>query len=284
MVGAIGLLEEAFTSTVAAAPNGEVTLELDPSLIDPSFAPDRMEPERDKEFENLKESIARNGQNVAVCVRRHPELSGRYQLAYGHRRTRAARELGKPVKAIIRNYTDEEMLKAQGNENIPRLSLSFAEKAMHVVNLRQRGFSNAVTNEAVGIHKTDASVLVNVITRIGEDIVRAIGPAPEAGRRRWETIADRIQLEDAKARIKILVADPKFNEMESDDRFKKVLEAVQTAPVSNRISIVSKSGDVIGDIELSKKGGKIHVMDRGFAEFIHERSEILWNEYKKQQS
>lgn len=48
---------------------------------------------------------------------------GFYQAAYGHRRLCAARELGIPVKAIVRVLDDHALVMAQGKENAERRNL-----------------------------------------------------------------------------------------------------------------------------------------------------------------
>src|SRR4029077_16333096 len=85
---------------------GAVVLEVDPNLIDPSLIADRFEKSEDDRFEALKASIRQRGQEGPILTRAHSNVPGRYQSAYGHRRVRAARELGIPVKAILRNLSD----------------------------------------------------------------------------------------------------------------------------------------------------------------------------------
>ena len=93
---------------------GARVVEIDPALIDPSPLSDRLREDADLSFESLKQSIAHRGQEVPVLLRPHPKASGRYQSAYGHRRIRAARELGVLVKATIRELSDENLVVAQG--------------------------------------------------------------------------------------------------------------------------------------------------------------------------
>jgi ParB family chromosome partitioning protein len=100
--------------------SGAVIAQIDPLLIDPSPLADRFRDHDDSSFEALKQSIAQRGQEVPILIREHPEIKGRYQSAYGHRRVRATRELGIPVKAILRSLSDEALVVAQGLENAPR--------------------------------------------------------------------------------------------------------------------------------------------------------------------
>ena len=72
---------------------GAVIIELEPRMVDRSFMPDRMEA-KDESYEALKASIAASGQDSPILVRPHPEAKGRYQVAFGHRRLRAAASAG----------------------------------------------------------------------------------------------------------------------------------------------------------------------------------------------
>src|SRR5690348_10407329 len=83
-------LEERLTS-------GQVIVELDAALIDPSFITDRMA-HNDDAYAALRAAIAAEGQNTPILVRPHPTAAGRYQVAFGHRRLRVAVELGRPVR------------------------------------------------------------------------------------------------------------------------------------------------------------------------------------------
>ncbi|RUW60107.1 ParB N-terminal domain-containing protein, partial [Mesorhizobium sp. M4B.F.Ca.ET.049.02.1.2] len=71
-----------------ALKSGERVVELDPELIDGSFVRDRLDGEVSA-TDDIVRSIEENGQEVPILVRQHPDLEGRYQVAYGHRRLRA---------------------------------------------------------------------------------------------------------------------------------------------------------------------------------------------------
>src|SRR5260370_28550469 len=103
--------------------SGAFVIEIDPSMIDPSPVVDRFDHAGGPSFEALKISIRQRGQEIPVLVRGHPAQPGRYQSAYGHRRVRAARELGRPVRAILRALSDEELAIAQCVENSAREDL-----------------------------------------------------------------------------------------------------------------------------------------------------------------
>ena len=96
---------------------------IDPEKILPSPVVDRLSRAGDLDpgFDALKASIAADGQSVPVLLRPHSDpakaAAGLYETAYGHRRVRAAKDLGLQVKAIVRPLTDDELVLAQGREN-----------------------------------------------------------------------------------------------------------------------------------------------------------------------
>src|SRR5271169_3127779 len=65
--------------------SGSVVVELDPAQVEPSFISDRLAPTDDSQYRQLVESIRRDGQKIPILVRPHPDKSGIYQIAYGHR-------------------------------------------------------------------------------------------------------------------------------------------------------------------------------------------------------
>lgn len=121
---------EAAKDLRAAIAGGANVIEIEPDLIEPSIITDRIKSDQDPEYDALKEAIASNAQQVPILVRPHPADAKKYQAAYGHRRIRVAIELGRKVKAIVRQLTDNELIVAQGQENGPRLDLSFIERSL----------------------------------------------------------------------------------------------------------------------------------------------------------
>src|SRR5690606_15612148 len=73
---------------------GHAVVDLDPDTIDNSFVSDRLELDR-AALDQLVEQIREHGQQVPILVRPNPQSKGRYQVAYGHRRLAAVRQLGK---------------------------------------------------------------------------------------------------------------------------------------------------------------------------------------------
>jgi ParB family transcriptional regulator, chromosome partitioning protein len=148
---------------------GQVIVDLDPALIDNSFVPDRMRAtvEQNAAFREL---IRQHGQNVPILVRPRPGEAARYEVAFGHRRLRAARELGIKVRAVIRSLTDEQLVIAQGQENSGRTDLTFIERARFAARLADRKFSREIIMASLNVDKAALSRLICGPDRQGADL------------------------------------------------------------------------------------------------------------------
>ncbi len=127
---------------------GEAVVELEPDQIDGSFVRDRLSDDDDA-FHDLLEAIRARGQDTPVLVRPLADASGRYQLVFGHRRVRAARELGRKVRAVVKTIDDRTHVIAQGQENSARANLSFVERALFARRLDDLGYDREVIGAAL---------------------------------------------------------------------------------------------------------------------------------------
>ncbi|WP_323039450.1 plasmid partitioning protein RepB [Gemmobacter sp.] len=211
--GAIGAVSRSIADLKARA-----VVELDPAMIDAGGLTDRLETD-EAEDSTLRASIAEYGQQVPVLVRPHPEIDGRFQIVYGRRRVLAMRDLGQPVKALIRDLDDRELVLAQGQENTARRDLSFIEKVNFARQMEQHGYERKVICDALSVDKTLVSRMLSVAERIPPDLIATIGAAPSVGRDRWTALADliaytEVEAEDVAPMITVNAASPR-----SDDRF-----------------------------------------------------------------
>ena len=206
--------------------SGSVVVELDTASIDGSIVSDRLTIDVDPQFQELVESIRQSGQQVPILVRPHPEMPQRYQVAYGHRRLRAARHLGLPVRAVVQTLSDNDLVIAQGKENLDRKDLSYIEKALFARRLEDRGFDRATIVSALSTDKGDLSRYIAVARMIPETVLEKIGPAPRAGRARWLAMAERLVASGALKTAEAVFADEGFQACGSDTRFARLFEAV----------------------------------------------------------
>lgn len=200
--------------------------DLDTDLIDHSIVADRLEFSPESQAE-LVASIKEHGQQVPILVRPHPEQDGRYQVAYGHRRLRAAIELKQTVRAVIKTLSDDELVVAQGQENSARMDLSFIERARFAAALEGRGFSRETIMAAMSIDKTGLSRLISAAVKIPGDILDAVGAAPKTGRDRWVELAVRLERPAALSSARKRIAADGFLATGSDERFAAIFAATE---------------------------------------------------------
>jgi len=202
--------------------DGETIVEISPNQIDSSFVSDRLGLD-DEAFQELKASIGKGQQDTPVLLRPHPDASGRFMVVFGHRRVRAAAELGRMVRAVVKSMDDVAHILAQGQENTARADLSFIEKAVFARSLSDIGQPKDVIMSALTVDGTLLSRMLSVAQQIPRDIIDAVGPAKQIGRDRWEGFK---KLMAVPANVKLaqqLVTEQSFAELQSDARFELLL-------------------------------------------------------------
>lgn len=265
--------------------DGETVIALDPAQIDGSRIADRIPVDVDPGFEELVGSIEEYGQQVPILVRPHPEKAGRFQIAYGRRRLRAAARLGRPVKAIVRTLSDAELVIAQGRENLDRADLSFIEKAFFAKRLEDEGYDRPTIVAALSTDKADISRYIAIARKIPEQIVMRIGPAPKAGRARWLGLAEK--LDDGKIVIAVeeVFGAPGFEALDSDARFQSVWKATDKKPkrAGKRADVwVTQTGKRAGRVERSEGKTSLVFNEKvvpEFATWISSRLDALYSEF-----
>ena len=250
---------------------------IDAGLIDPSPYPDRFADIDDDAFAQLKQSLADTGQNSPVLLRPHPAVAGRFQTAYGHRRVRALRELGHPVRALIRELSDDDLAAAQGTENAARADLSFIERAVFALRLEAAGRSRAVIRQALAIDKAETSKLIAVASGVPADIIALIGRAPRTGRPRWLMLVEALRLPEALLRVRELASEDHFRSQPSDARFQQVMARAQRTvadaaeQATHRFVLKAASGEQIATVSDAQGQSRILIDRRahpGFADFV----------------
>jgi len=263
-------------------------VEIDTALIEPSPVADRFVMDNDASYEALRQSIQVHGQEVPVLLRPHPDASGRYQISYGHRRVRAARELGVPVKATIRSLSDEQLVVAQGLENAAREDLSFIERALFAVRLEEQGFARAVVQDALAIDRAEASKLVAVARAIPADVCEAIGKAPKIGRGRWQEFAEALKSPGALQRVNLALRDPAMKSRTSDDRFSALLSEALPAKIAPAVkALIARDGSTLATIKETRKGTTLHFDAEQMGEFgtyLRDQIPELFEAYKAQKA
>lgn len=268
---------------------GALPVELDPTSVDPSPFADRFIEQDAAAVEALKTSLAEHGQEIPILVRAHPTEPGRYQIAYGHRRVRAALELGIKVKAYVRELSDDRLVVAQGVENSAREDLTFIERAIFAMKLENGGFDRSLIQTALSVDRQEASKLIAVARAVPTWLVEAVGRAPKVGRPRWQELTDVLKNEGAEAKARRAVKEASFAHKGSADRFIAVLHAVKAVDQVGKgkaASAVARSNDgaSIATMAVTGKVCKIQIdkqKDEAFAKFLMERIPDLYDDFRQ---
>ncbi|MCD7108093.1 plasmid partitioning protein RepB [Rhizobium sp. DKSPLA3] len=249
------------------------SLELEAALIDPSPFPDRLADDNDADFAAFKATFEAEGQKIPIQVRPHPDHIGRYQVIYGHRRLKAAKELGLPVRALVVEMSDRDLVVSQGIENAARQDLTWIERALFAARMDEAQIKPRDIKAALAIDDAELARMRGVYRAVPLDVIEAIGRAPKVGRPRWGDFAKLFSAaHDASAILsKTLQGDGK-SAAGSDDRFRLALAALK-APKSRPddteadiLALRDPDGQDIARVKVSSKELRIvHVGPKGAA-------------------
>jgi ParB family chromosome partitioning protein len=284
----LGQIAHAAEQARALIANGAAVVEIHPDKIDGSFVSDRLESDG-ADFDLLVDAIRETGQRSPILVRPHPDKHDRYQIAFGHRRVRVAARLGRLVRAVVQNLSDEEVVIIQGQENSARTDLSYIERGLFAVELETRGFDRRVIMAALSMEKTQLSKMLSLTHSIPRDLAAAIGSAPKAGRPRWTALVERLSgLKDKRVLDELLV-DPTFRTADSDTRFLRVFTSLgpKTSDAHARSTPwTAEDGRRVAIVE--RKGRRLAVIideteEPAFGEFLASQLPALHREFRRQQ-
>lgn len=270
---------------------GATVVELDTAMVDVSFVSDRMDG-GDEAFGELLEAIRENGQNSPILVRPHQDHGNRYMVVFGHRRLRAAKELGRPVKAVIKPLADIEHVIAQGQENSARENLSFVERSVFAQQLISLDYSRETVQAALAIDAPMLTRMLSVTKRIPGRILDAVGAAKGVGRDRWIDLTMLIERPGNLDKADALVSDVDFSTFESNERFGLLFEAMKSkkqavrkgaaktgakswAPEDKSVSVSLKKTPKKATLSIGAADGPL------FAEFINGRLDDLYKAFRQ---
>ncbi|MGL5736464.1 MAG: plasmid partitioning protein RepB, partial [Beijerinckiaceae bacterium] len=262
-------------------------VEIDPTSIDSSIVRDRFEFGAEEGLAQLAQSIKESGQQVPVLLRPSSRNSGRYEIAYGHRRVAAARKLGIPVKAVVRALSDDELVIAQGKENLERQDLSYIERASFARNLEDGGFSRPTIMAALGVGKGDLSVLISVARDVPEEVMRVVGPAQKIGKPRWLALATACKAATGLL-LKEAIAKAVARGTLPEERFALILTLLTTRPASAAQAEfwVAETGEQVATIARRKGAVGLTIDEKAapaFGDFIIKHLPELFETYRRQQ-
>ena len=270
--GAIGAVSQSLAEL-----RGRALVEVPADMIDDAGLTDRLD-EDPAGMAELVRSIEVYGQQVPVMLRHSPNYEGRYEVVFGRRRVQALKALKQPVRAMLRDLPDRELIIAQGQENAARKDLSFIEKANFARQMSEMKFDRKTICDALHIDKTVVSRMLQVAEAIPPALVRAIGAAPAAGRDRWLALAKRI--DDRPEKALVALADGS----DSDARFPAVFEALapDRSPPAPPRAIVADDGSPLAEVVRRGDRTTLTLTGRdGFADWLESRLAQLHDEFRR---
>lgn len=270
---------------------GETVVDLNTDLIDGSFVSDRMEDSAEA-FSELVAAIGERGQDSPILVRPHPTATGRYQIVFGHRRFRAAKQLGRPVRAVVKKLDDRDHVVAQGQENSARENLSFIERAVFAQKLCDLGHSRETVQSSLSVDAPMLTRMLSVTKRVPETIIQTIGAAKGVGRDRWLELTAMIEQPSNLARAAEFIVTDEFMSASVDSRFDLVFKFLKTAkkpkklvrsapktrawaPADNSVSAISKTVGKSYTLSLKDKDAAT------FGGWISENLERFYQEFRE---
>lgn len=214
-----------------------------------------------------------------------------------HPRLRAARDLGRPVRAVVRVLSDADLILAQGEENAARTNLSFIEKSLFALRIDAL-HGRQLAGEALCVHKTTISQMITIASGLPTTLIEGIGAAPSVGRPRWQALYDvyaqRALTPGFDAALQAFVQSPGMPE-DSDDRFDAVVAFIEqnskTTPgrasaASERQYWTAPTGAQIATIRSGREKFTLSIKQQlapGFGDFLLTQLDRLYADFSKTQ-
>lgn len=272
---ALGSIESENERLRALLATGAQVVEIDPEFIAEAPVRDRFEAADPAAFEALKASIAAHGQEVPILVR---PVGARFQVAYGHRRLAACRDLGLKVRAVVRPLTDLELVLAQGLENSARHDLTWIERACFARALEAAGYERSVIQEALSTDKTELSRMISTANAVPDDVLRAIGPAPKTGRPRWMAFA--AALPERLPAVRATMAGEDFAGLDSDARVVLLTSVGKVIPASPG-GVILLSDTASASVRATPKAVRLTLDHPRFGAWLAERLPDLFKSFEE---
>jgi ParB family transcriptional regulator, chromosome partitioning protein len=275
---------------------GEVIVDLDPRLIDVSFVSDRLSDDGE-EFQELLQAIRESGQTTPILVRLNSTDAKRYMVVFGHRRLRVARELGVPVKAIVKQLDDTTSAIVQGQENAARSNLSFIERAYFAQNLIESGMTKETVRSSLAIDEAMLSKMLAVVEAVPASIIRALGASKKIGRDRWLSLRQLV-LAPALSKVAVdRVESSDFQALPESERFDELhdyLKRYKTKSTAKRPKADFTPRDWVSsdqslNFAMTAKAKRVAIQlsnreAKPFGEWLSSRMDRLYDEYKGSKS
>nr|WP_313014204.1 plasmid partitioning protein RepB [Brucella intermedia] len=263
---------------------GDRIIDIDVNDIAPSPIQDRFDGTYEESaIAEIVESMRERGQIVPGLVRPLDDGTHRYQIVFGRRRWNAAKQLGLPFRAVIKELTDEQAIVYQGEENTNREDLTFLEKCLFAHEQEAAGFRRDVICASLSTTKSHLSEMLRITTIVPRSALHLIGRAPDTGRRRW---LEFCELWNARSEAHNLIQTALASA--PTDRFQAAYAALKQPEVKiakpdlNIRREIRANGELLATVAQSKAGSRLNFqksVPQGFVDYLAERMPELHAQY-----
>ena len=205
-------------------------------------------------WEAFKNELIESQGNVQpVVLRPSPDHDGRFEVVFGHRRTRACRECGLPVLAVVMPMKDAELFLMMERENRSREDLSPWEQGESYRRALQSGLYRSLRQLAHAVGRDPGIVSRYVaIAELPAPVLKAFR-SPVVIQKRWgEKLAEAVQRDPdgVVARARVVAESP--DELVPAAVFEQLLGTQRTATAP--LDVRGDDGTVLAT--LRRKGAK----------------------------
>lgn len=263
---------------------GDRIIDIDVNDIAPSPIQDRFDGSyEDSAIAEIVESMRERGQIVPGLVRPLDNGTHHYQIVFGRRRWGAAKQLGLPFRAVVKELTDEQAIVYQGEENTNREDLTFLEKCLFAHEQEAAGFRRDVICASLSTTKSHLSEMLRITTTVPKSALLLIGRAPDTGRRRWLEFCELWNLQsNAHRLIEHALAGAPLDRFQAAVAALKQPQLKQAKQEANVQREIHANGELLATIDQSKAGSRLSFrknVPQGFVDYLAERMPELHAQY-----
>ena len=221
---------------------------------------------KDEALKELSESIKEHGVFQPIIIKK--SIKG-YEIIAGERRVRASKMAGlTKIPAIVRNFTDEQMMEIALLENLQRENLSAIEEAVAYKSMLDKlALTQDELSRKVGKSRSHITNILGLL-RLPSSVQKMIGDGSiSMGHAR---VLSKLEDDNKILNIANEIIDNKISVRELEDRINNS-DVAKKVPIKRHVKEISSEYDHIKDAISEKLDAKCKIKDK--------KIEIMFNNY-----
>jgi ParB family chromosome partitioning protein len=263
-----------------AVSSGRLVIEIDPVNVRDTAYRDRDEAGfRDQAFVDLMTSIEREGQLAPVALRRTADNA--YEVVFGHRRVRAARALGRRLRAVILDGDDKALVRRMVAENAVRQDISPLEKARAWHRLLADKLLSR--QELADLLKVSPQQVSNVagLTALPAELLEALGDWRALGINESRRLLTAWESAEPKRRLTLL-DEVRVSSGDASVRARLLVQRLSSTGTDERVNELIRARDGRKLARLTRSGAQLVLrfqpdLDEGQVKRVAHRLAELWD-------